>query len=239
MESNEQGLIDLSEKGAPKDGKRQVLDKRLFMQLMAFGECKESKVLIDALKESGQVSVLYEDVNDPQGVALLTMDEDPNFFLTTLRQLLKENPFATLKPKSQYTMFGRTYSLGHEANLEDWLLKRPRRTTCNPVWQWAVWYPLKRLGSFSTLPGKEQAAILMEHGKIGREFGKEGLGHDIRLACYGMDKNDNDIVIGLIGKDLHPLSALVQAMRKTRQTSTYIKNMGPFFVGKAVWQSPS
>jgi hypothetical protein len=51
-----------------------------------------------------------------------------------------------------------------------------------------------------------------------------------------MDKNDNDIVIGLIGKELFPLSACVQAMRKTRQTAHFIQEMGPFFVGKAVWQ---
>jgi hypothetical protein len=28
-------------------------------------------------------------------------------------------------------------------------------------------------------------------------------------------------------------------MRKTKQTSQYIQSMGPFFVGYAVWQSPS
>jgi chlorite dismutase len=44
-------------------------------------------------------------------------------------------------------------------------------------------------------------------------------------------------VIGLIGKELFPLSACVQAMRKTRQTSSYIEKMGPFFVGRAVYQS--
>ena len=51
-----------------------------------------------------------------------------------------------------------------------------------------------------------------------------------------MDKNDNDFVIGLMGKELYPLSACIQAMRKTRQTSTYIEKMGPFFVGRAIWQ---
>jgi chlorite dismutase len=46
-------------------------------------------------------------------------------------------------------------------------------------------------------------------------------------------------VIGLIGKELFPLSALVQAMRKTQQTSLYLDRLGPFFVGRAVWQSPT
>jgi chlorite dismutase len=58
------------------------------------------------------------------------------------------------------------------------------------------------------------------------------------LSCFGLDQHDNDFVIGLIGADLYPLSACVQQMRKTRQTSQYIEAMGPFFVGKAFWQSP-
>ena len=56
------------------------------------------------------------------------------------------------------------------------------------------------------------------------------------LACHGLDVHDNDFVIGLIGKELFPLSAVVQAMRKTQQTSHHMQEMGPFFVGKAVWQ---
>ena len=68
-------------------------------------------------------------------------------------------------------------------------------------------------------------------------YGQQDLGHDVRLACHGLDEGDNEFVIGLIGKDLHPLSHLVQAMRKTRQTSEYIEKMGPFFVGYALQRS--
>jgi chlorite dismutase len=78
--------------------------------------------------------------------------------------------------------------------------------------------------------------MLMEHGGIGRAYGKAGYSMDVRLACHGLDKNDNDFVIGLLGKELFPLSALVQHMRKTRQTSQFIEKLGPFFVGKAVYQ---
>ena len=44
-------------------------------------------------------------------------------------------------------------------------------------------------------------------------------------------------IVGLIGKDLYPLSAIVQTMRKTQQTSLYLERLGPFFVGRALWQS--
>ena len=64
-------------------------------------------------------------------------------------------------------------------------------------------------------------------------FGAADYAHDVRLACHGLDRDDNDFVIGLIGKDLFPLSAVVQAMRKTQQTSLYLDRLGPFFVGRA------
>jgi len=41
-----------------------------------------------------------------------------------------------------------------------------------------------------------------------------------------------------VGHELQPLSHLVQAMRKTAQTSEYMASLGPFFVGHALWQSP-
>jgi chlorite dismutase len=36
---------------------------------------------------------------------------------------------------------------------------------------------------------------------------------------------------------LFPLSAIVQEMRKTEQTSQYLDSLGPFFVGKVLWRS--
>jgi chlorite dismutase len=118
------------------------------------------------------------------------------------------------------------------------LFDRPRRTVLNPDWRWAVWYPLRRNGQFARLPAEQQRVILAEHGEIGMRFGAADYAHDVRLACYGLDRDDNDFVIGLVGKDLFPLSAVVQAMRKTQQTSLYLDRLGPFFVGRVVWQSP-
>jgi len=84
---------------------------------------------------------------------------------------------------------------------------------------------------------QEQGTIIREHSVIGRAYGEADLVHDIRLACHGLDRNDNDFVIGLIGRDLFPLSAIVQKMRGTQQTSLYLERLGPFLVGKVVWQS--
>ena len=136
-------------------------------------------------------------------------------------------------------MFGRTYASGFETDLEDWLLQRPRRAALNAAWPWGIWYPLRRTGAFSRLSPQEQGAVIREHSVLGRAYGDADLAHDIRLACHGLDAHDNDFVIGLVGRHLHPLSHLVQAMRKTVQTSQYIQTLGPFFVGHALWQSPS
>ena len=52
-----------------------------------------------------------------------------------------------------------------------------------------------------------------------------------------MTKEDNDFVVGLIGPELYPLSSIVQRMRKTVQTSQHMDSLGPFFVGKVLWQN--
>lgn len=206
------------------------------MQLLAFHGSSASEPYVEALEESGIDGVLYEDVNDPHGLALLTWSDDPNYFVDTIRPLLNEEPFWELDFKPEYTMMGRTYALGHEPNLEHWLIDRSKESVTDPEWKWAVWYPLRRKGEFNALPHEDQTAVLREHGTIGHSFGTAGYAKDVRLASFGIDRDDNDFVIGLIGKELFPLSACVQAMRKTKQTSTLMEKMGPFFVGRAVWQ---
>lgn len=228
---------DLSEKGGIKDGRRQSLDRRLYMQLLAWGGCADAEPLVAALRASGLDAVLYADVNDPQGVGLLTVSEDPDFFVGPLRRLLQDPAFRALTPKPEFTMLGRTYALGYEPALEDALIQRPRRTVLEPAWPWAIWYPLRRSGQFARLDEGEQREILKEHGTIGMRFGRADLAHDVRLACHGLDKHDNDFVIGVLGKELHPLSAVVQTMRGTQQTALYLTNLGPFFVGKAIYQA--
>ncbi|MCC7417885.1 MAG: chlorite dismutase family protein [Acidobacteria bacterium] len=229
---------DLSEKGGMKDGQPQRSDDRLFMQFLAFGGCADVPPIADALRRARLDGVLYEDVNDPRGVGLLTFSPTPSYFVDQVRPLLNSPPFAALTQKPELTLLGRTYALGYEPDLQDVLIHRPRRTVLNPDWRWSVWYPLRRNGRFAQLPPEEQRVILAEHGAIGMSFGAGDYAHDIRLACHGLDRADNDFIVGLIGKDLYPLSAVVQAMRRTQQTALYLDRLGPFFVGRAVWQSP-
>jgi len=234
---NNEAKLDLSEKGRAKDGTVISLDKRLFLQFMAFGDCWNTNEIITELENANMDIVLYADINDPYGIGLLSLSQDPDFFVSELREFLNSSSFMELTQKPEMTMLGRTYTLGYEPDLEKTLLTGPRAKVLDPEWSWAIWYPLRRDKVFETLSEDEQRVVLGEHGKLGFKFGHAGLGRDIRLACHGLDKNDNDFVIGVLGKELFPLSALIQAMRKTKQTSQHLESLGPFFVGKAIWQS--
>jgi Chlorite dismutase len=235
----EQEGVDVAEHGRSADGEVTSLDRRLFMQLHAYVGSRDTAALVVALEAAGVAGVLYEDVNDPTGVALLTMSESPEVFVSEYRSFLQAAPFSELEPKPELTMLGRTYAIGYEQDLEDTLVERPRRRVLDPELPWAIWYPLRRSGSFEQLLRREQDTILMEHGGVGMAFGRAGLGYDIRLACHGLDRDDNDFVVGLLGPELHPLSIIVQRMRKTKQTSLHLERLGPFFVGRVAWQSKS
>lgn len=235
--------IDVRERGAERDGQRQYLEERLFMQLLVFDVPRSitpedaTKNLSAALDKRHAPGVIYADVNNPRGIALLSWSKDPAHFATTLRTALADSSVADLRLRPEFTMLGRSYSSGFEQDLNFWLLDRPIDTVVNDAWPWAVWYPLRRNGDFELLDGREKGGILHEHATIGRAYGAKDLAHDVRLACHGLDAKDNEFIIGLVGAELYPLSHVVQSMRKTRQTAQYIAQMGPFFVGHKVWAS--
>jgi chlorite dismutase len=231
------GQIDLSEKGRTETGQAQALDRRLFMQFLAFADCRDKSKIVQQVVAARLNVVLYEDLGDPRGIGLLAFSEQPDYFLDQVHPLLQSGAFSSLQFKPELAMLGRTYTLGYESDLEDVLIRRPIERVCNPKTPWAVWYPVRRSGSFEWQSREDQRKMLMEHGGIGQAYGKGGFATDIRLACHGLGREDNDFVVGLLGKELFPLSALIQHMRHTRQTSEFIERMGPFFVGRALWQA--
>ena len=228
--------IDVREYGGKRDGVRQSSDRRLFMQLLVADFAPPLGALavagaLEACRRARVPAVVYVDAMSPRGVGLLTWSEDPAHFVRAVRPLFADGPLARGVLRDGYAMIGRSYSTGHEPDLEWTLLRRPIENVTNEAYPWHVWYPLRRNGAFARLEPIEQSHILREHEQIGMAYGAQELAHDIRLACHGLDPADNEFVIGLVGSQLHPLSHLVQAMRKTRQTSEFIEKMGPFFVG--------
>jgi chlorite dismutase len=235
--------LDIRERGADRDGAPQLMDRRLFMQLLVL-ELPSARDSVGATARlqvafAGQPTacVLYADVNDPRSVGLLSFSDNPHHLVDNIRPAFAAADL-DFRVRHDMTMLGRTYSSGFEDDLEYWLLRRPRETVLNEAWPWAVWYPLRRSGAFERLEPREKSVIMREHATIGKTYGAADLAHDVRLACHGLDANDNEFVIGLVGQELYPLSHVVQSMRRTRQTAEFIVQMGPFFVGRALWRNP-
>lgn len=220
-----------------RDGETITLDGRLFLKFTAFRGAGVD--VRPALEAAGVQGALYVDAHDPTGIGIVAMAEDPAYFVTTLRRIFGTTPFDELEHRPEFDMLGRTYAIGYESDLRETLFERPKRRILDADLKWGVWYPLQRSKAFYRLPRDQQMRILGEHGAIGRRYGEAGLAQDIRLACHGLDRHDNDFVIGLLGSELHPLSKVVQDMRATEQTSDYLDRLGPFFVGCKIWQSNS
>ena len=231
----ETGQIELSEKGRSPEGRPISFDRRLFMQFTAFRNLPVAD-LSQKFRDVNAQAVIYQDVNDFASVGVMSFFEDPGYLVDVIQPCVQALLSEAADQKTEFTMLGRTYSIGYENDLEEVLLTRPGRRVCDPATPWAVYYPVRRSGRFEKESREEQRKMLMEHGGIGHAFGKAGFATDIRLAGHGLNSEDNDFIIGLLGKELFPLSALVQRMRRTRQTSEFIESMGPFFVGRAVYQ---
>jgi chlorite dismutase len=230
--ADEQPALDMSERGR-RNGRPISLNRRLFMKFTALRGCHGG--LMAELQRQQVQGALYLDANDAKVVGVLAMAEDPAYFVTELRRIFSDARGVEHLP--EFDMLGRTYSIGYESDLEEALFARPRGRILDPDNRWAIWYPLQRSKAFYRLPQDRQRQILAEHGGVGRRYGEAGLAADVRLACHGLDRNDNDFVIGLLGAELHPLSKVVQEMRATEQTAQYLDRLGPFFVGHVAWQS--
>src|SRR3954464_5688906 len=94
--------IEVSERGAPRDGIPQTMDRRLFMQLTVF-ESDKSLAPADALKNLGAAlkrrnvpSVIYEDVTTPHGLGVLSWSEEPLDFAPKLRPVFGDPEAASL-----------------------------------------------------------------------------------------------------------------------------------------------
>ena len=216
-------------------------NRRMFFQLRVLEakDAKHAQEAIGRLKEAitGVMDgwVIYSDACSSRSLGLLVWTEKPEVLAIDLPQVISSA--GALVERPGWTMLGRTYSNGHERDLEDFLLKKPVRTVISGDEPWAVWYPMRRKGLFYLQPGADQCEMLLHHAAIGKSYGDAGAAKDVRLKCYGIDEKDNEFLIGLVGKELFALSRIVEDLRKTHHTSTYMKSLGPFFVGLRVHSS--
>ena len=84
--------IDLSEKGRGPEGQPVSLDRRLFMQFMAFRNTNRDFLARQFENISAQ-AVIYEDLNDAQGIGVMAYCEDPGYIVDQLHPILNANGF--------------------------------------------------------------------------------------------------------------------------------------------------
>jgi chlorite dismutase len=109
-------------------------------------------------------------------------------------------------------MLGRTYAIGYEPDLPEAI--PPPAAPHGAQHGLAVGgvVPAAPKRTVRAAPSEEQRVILAEHGAIGMSFGAADYAHDVRLACYGLDKSDNDFVIRPAGQR-RAVPAVQQACR--------------------------
>src|SRR5687767_3442714 len=116
MSEASEGLkIDVWERTKGHAGPVQAMNRRLFMQLVGY-ECTEGLdperaigTLGAALDETRASAVIYADMNNPRGIALLSWSEDPADFVTRVRPTLSQPALRGLQSLPALTMIGRTY----------------------------------------------------------------------------------------------------------------------------------
>ncbi|EEQ98791.1 hypothetical protein Pmar_PMAR004333 [Perkinsus marinus ATCC 50983] len=229
-----------------RGGNGQTCEERLYVQLHVLDANSSANLpgarekLKKQLETRDVSSVVYDDVNNPRSIGLLTWSTDPSHFVKVVNPILQMVGIGdVLTPRPRWTMFGKTYANGHEPSLVDFLIEKVPRNATRADAPYAVWYPMRRSGDFYMQSPEDQCRMLLHHAAIGKAFAEVGAAYDIRLNCYGIDADDNEFVVGLVGKDLHGLSKVVQEMRKTEHTSYYLKSLGPFFVGMRVFSHRS
>src|SRR5690606_7311227 len=90
----------------------QAMNRRLFMQLIAY-ECEGGLdpvraigTLGNALDERDARAVIYADVNNPRGLALLSWSEDPVDFVTKVRPVFAQPGLSGLRSLPALSMLG-------------------------------------------------------------------------------------------------------------------------------------
>ena len=99
--------IDVNEYGGKRDGVRQEMNRRLFMQVLVFDvdarPDHEAKELASRLGGAGVRAVVYADAMDPSGIGVLTWSEDPAHFVQKVRPHLQSG---ALQLRRDYAMLG-------------------------------------------------------------------------------------------------------------------------------------
>jgi chlorite dismutase len=204
----------------------EAADSSLFMQLLVFTDCSEIKPLLLPLKHLPLDCVVYKDLNDPQGFALLAVADDPELFVTDLRDVLCSRLFRVLMQRHDLTMTGRTWG---DANSN---IDQLEAVVKDEEWAWVLWYPMRGTPAFAALNEAEQVAVLdgitSSTGLNAGDFGH------VRLKSHALDRDGNEFIHGVHARSPHDLSRFIEAFTRAEQHAEHIASAGPFFIGRDV-----
>lgn len=201
-------------------------DIPLFLQLLVFTDCTDFKPLSMQLSRLDLDCYLFKDLRDPQGIGVLAIAEDPEHIVSQLQEALSNRLLRVLMLRQELTMTARTHAAATPTRHELEAMLR------NAEWPWAIWYPMRGTASLSDLDEKLQGPVF---DRIVDTAGVDpaGFGRAL-LKSHGLDQHANEFVQGLLGPDLHQLSTVVEATRRSPLHSEYVAASGPFFVGRAI-----
>ncbi len=200
-------------------------ESSLFVQLLVFTDCAEITPLLLPLDHLSLDFVVYKHFNDPQGIALLAMTDDPELIVTDLRDMVCSRAFRILMQRPDLTMTGRTWDgSGRPSDQLAAVVKNAERS-------WGLWYPMRGTPAFAGLDEAEQSTVLdsitSAAGLNADEFGQ------VWLKSHALDHGGNQFIHGVHARSPRHLSYFVEAITRTEQYTEHIAGAGPFFVGRA------
>lgn len=160
-----------------RGGNGQTCEERLYVQLHVLDANSSANLpgarekLKKQLETRDVSSVVYDDVNNPRSIGLLTWSTDPSHFVKVVNPILQMGGIGdVLTPRPRWTMFGKTYANGHEPSLVDFLIEKVPRNATRADAPYAVWYPMRRSGDFYMQSPEDQCRMLLHHAAIGKAF---------------------------------------------------------------------
>ena len=204
----------------------ETTDSCLFTQLLVFTDCTDIKPLVLLLDRMSLTYVVYKNLNDPQGIGLLTIADHPELLVTELRDVLCSRAFRVLMQRHDLTMTGRG---GDDAAAR---IDELETVVNNEQWPWALWYPMRCTPAFAHLNEKEQGSVLDELAS-GIDLSEEDFGH-ILLKSHALNRGGGELIHGVHARSPQHLSRVVEAITSTERFDEHIAGAGPFFVGRTL-----
>ena len=208
------------------------------MKFTAFGGCADPQAAVAALAEDGVEGALYVDANDPQGIGLIVAAEDPG--------LLRDDAARAVQPPAVRGVHAQARVRHARPHVLDRLRARSRGHAVHEAARQDA-EPREPLGRVVSAAARRRsfrrcrpiisAASWPSTARSRNATAPAGMPPTCASRATASTRTTTTSSSACSARTCIRLSAVVQEMRKTEQTAQYLDSLGPFFVGKAVWQA--